>query len=59
VPFRKALPLLWKSARNATCGRYVQKNRFDIMNALRRKAGRRRAFSNGYKKGWATKKMIP
>jgi hypothetical protein len=30
-----------------------------MMKALRRNAGSKRAFSNGYKKGCAMKKMMP
>jgi hypothetical protein len=30
-----------------------------MMNALSKKAGSRRAFSSGYKKGWAMKKKMP
>jgi hypothetical protein len=54
-----ALPFLWKRARKATWGRYVQKNKFRMIKALSRKAGSRRAFSSGYKKGCAMKKTMP
>lgn len=47
VPLTHALPVLWNRARKATCGRNVQKKRFRRIKALRRKAGSRRAFSNG------------
>jgi hypothetical protein len=46
----------WNIARNATCGRYANMNRFVRMKRERRATGMNRDLRSGYSHGCARKK---